>query len=73
VYNGYVPLINGSDTNFSQPLVLTYPNIRYPTDMPRPQIVVTKLTGFSHGTPPGPELGTVNVDQLWGADLGVLK
>ena len=24
--HGYIPLINGSDTNFSQPFVLTYPN-----------------------------------------------
>src|ERR1700727_3014271 len=32
IRNGYVPLINGSDTNFSQPFVLTYPNIRFPTD-----------------------------------------
>jgi hypothetical protein len=71
IYNGYVPLINGSDTNFSQPFVLTYPNIRYPTDMPRPQLVVTNLTGFSNGS--GPEAGTVNDDQLWGADLGILK
>jgi hypothetical protein len=69
--NGYVPLINGSDTNFSQPLVLTYPNIRFPTDLPRPQLVVTNLTGFSHGH--GPVAGTVDDDQLWGADLGVLK
>jgi hypothetical protein len=73
VYNGYIPVINGSDTNFSQPFVLTYPNIRYPTDTPRPQLVVTNLTGFSHGFPPGPELGTVDVNQLWGADLGVLN
>jgi hypothetical protein len=69
--NGYVPLINGSDTNFSQPFVLTYPNIRFPTDMPRPQLVVTNITGESHGG--GPVAGTVNDDQLWGADLGVLK
>ena len=71
LHGGYVPLINGSDTNFSHPFVLTYPNIRYPTDKPRPQVVVTNLTGFSNG-PNGPELGTVNNDQLWGADFGVL-
>ena len=47
---GYgIPLINGSDTNFSQPFVLTYPNDCYPTDKPRPQLVVTNLTGFSNG------------------------
>jgi hypothetical protein len=69
--NGYVPLINGSDTNFSQPFVLTYPNDSVPTDMPRPQLVVTNLTGFASG--PGPVAGTVNDNQLWGADLGILK
>jgi hypothetical protein len=71
-HGGYVPLINGSDTNFSHPFVLTYPNNSVPTDKPRPQLVVTNLTGFSNG-PNGPELGTVNVNQLWGADFGILK
>jgi hypothetical protein len=71
--NGYVPLINGSDTNFSQPFVLTYPNNSVPTDKPRLQLVVTNLTGFSTGFPPGPELGTVDINQLWGADTGVLN
>ena len=71
LFNGYVPLINGSDTNFSQPFVLTYPNNGYPTDKPRPQLVVTNITGSSNG--PGPVLGTVNVNQLWGADFGILK
>jgi hypothetical protein len=66
-----VPLINGSDTNFSQPFVLTYPNQGFPTDMPRPQLVVTNLTGFSNGTG-GPEVNTVNSNQLWGATFGVL-
>ena len=70
-HGGYIPLINGSDTNFSHPFVLTYPNNGYPTDMPRPQLVVTNLTGFSNG-PNGPELGTVNSNQLWGANYGVL-
>ena len=41
------PLINGSDTNFSHPFVLTYPKNGYPTDIPRPQLTVTNLTGFS--------------------------
>ena len=70
-HGGYVPLINGSDTNFSHPEVLTYPNIRYPTDSSRPQLTITPLTGFSQG-PNGPELGTVNDDLLWGANFGVL-
>jgi hypothetical protein len=66
-----VPLINGSDTNFSQPFVLTYPDNAYPTDKPRPQLIVTNLTGFSQG-PGGPEVNTVNSGQLWGATFGVL-
>jgi hypothetical protein len=73
----YLPAINGSDTNFSQPFVLTYPNDSFPTDKPRPQLVVTNITGFSNTSPPfnipGPELGTVDVNQLWGADFGILK
>ena len=71
LFNGYVPLINGSDTNFSHPFVLTYPNNGFPTDVPRPQLVVSNITGSSHG--PGPVLGTVNSNQLWGATFGVLK
>ncbi len=68
--HGYVPLINGSDTNFSHPFVLTYPGNGYPTDIPRPGLFVTNLTGFSNGF--GPIIGTVNNNQLWGADFGVL-
>jgi hypothetical protein len=71
LHHDYVPLINGSDNNFSHPFVLTYPNNSFPTDMPRPQLTVTNITGESNG--PGPVLGTVNVNQLWGADFGILK
>jgi hypothetical protein len=67
-----VPLINGSDTNFSHPFVLTYPASGVPTDKPRPQLTVTNLTGFSQGTG-GPILNTINSNQLWGATFGVLK
>ena len=66
-----IPLINGSDTNFSQPFVLSYPNQGFPTDKPRPQLVVLNLTGFSNGFG-GPQLGTINSNQLWGATFGVL-
>jgi hypothetical protein len=72
VANGYVPLINGSDTNFSHPFVLTYPSSGYPTDKPRPQLTTTNLTGFT-GSFLVPELGTVDDNQLWGADFGVLR
>ena len=74
----FVPLINGSDTNFSQPFVLTYPAAGFPTDRPRPQLITTNLTGFSHFTPitggeGGIQNGTVNANQLWGADFGTLN
>jgi hypothetical protein len=66
-----VPLINGSDTNFSHPFVLTYPAGSFPTDMPRPQLYVSNLTGFSGNIVPGvPELGSVSDTQLWAADFG---
>ena len=67
----YVPLINGSNTNFSHPFVLTYPNNGFPTDKPRPQLLVRNLTGFSHGI--GTLIGSVDNNQLWSADFGVLK
>jgi len=70
--HGYFPLINGSDTNFSQPFVLTYPNDGYPTDMPRPQLTVQNLTGFSFQ--PGNLFGTgANDNQLWSATFGELR
>ncbi len=69
LFGGYVPLINGSDSNFSQPFVMTYPSSGYPTDMPRVQIYTTNLTGFSQGSKFNPT--GVNSNQLWGADYGV--
>src|SRR5437773_4055780 len=72
IRHGYVPLINGSDTNFSHPFVLTYPKNGYPTDRPRPQLITQNLTGFT-GNFLVPVLGTVNDNQLWGADFGVLR
>ena len=77
LFNGYIPTINGSDTNFSQPFVLTYPSSSVPTDKPRAQLYTANITGFSNASPPffipGPQLGTVDVNQLWGADFGILK
>ena len=48
IRSNYVPLINGSNTNFSRPFVMTYPDNSYPTDKPRAQIVTENLTGFSN-------------------------
>jgi hypothetical protein len=71
-FHGYFPLINGSNTNFSQPFVLTYPNDGYPTDMPRPQLTVQNLTGFSFHFPN--LFGTgADDNQLWSATFGELK
>jgi hypothetical protein len=64
------PAINGSDTNFSHPFVLSYPSNGFPTDKPRPQLEVTNLTGFSNGF--GPIVGSIPDRQLWGARVGVL-
>jgi hypothetical protein len=70
--HGYIPLINGSNTNFSQPFVLSYPNQGFPTDKPRPQLVVLNLTGFQFHV--GNLFGTgANSNQLWGATFGELK
>ncbi len=72
VGHGYIPVINGSDNNFSHPFVLTYPKNGFPTDIPRPQLTVTNLTGFS-GNHLIPVLGTVADNQLWGAVFGELR
>ena len=47
---GYVPLINGSDTNFSHPYVLHYPGNAFPTDTPRPQLNTWTLQKYSNGS-----------------------
>jgi hypothetical protein len=51
--------------------VLTYPTNAHPTDMPRPQLTVTNLTGAAQGFG-GPEIGTIQSNQLWSATFGVL-
>ena len=61
----YVPLINGADTNFSHPYVLTYPQNGNPNDKPRPQLVTQNLHQFSRGQ--------VYDNQQWSAFFGVLR
>jgi hypothetical protein len=68
--HGYAPLVNGSDTNFSQPYVLTYPLNGFPTDKPRPQLEVDNLSGYTQGFPPLLNYASIDDDQMWGADLG---
>jgi hypothetical protein len=58
------PLINGSDTDFSEPYSLTYPGSGYPIDEPRPELYTSYLTGFSDGA--------IDSNQLWSADEGIL-
>jgi hypothetical protein len=62
------PLINGSDNNFSQPFVLTYPNGASPLSTPRAVLEVANLTTFA--APTGYPNGDVNDNQLWGARFG---
>ncbi len=57
--DGYVPVINGSDTNFSHPYVLNYPgNGVAPWDRPRPMLTTDNLSTYSDGT--------VYDNQMWG-------
>jgi hypothetical protein len=72
--DGDWPMINGSDTNFADPYVLTYPASGYPTDQPRPQLYTTNLTGFAQGANNGLPGGNddVNSNQLWSWNYGVL-
>jgi hypothetical protein len=65
IRGGYVPLINGSDTNFSHPYVLHYPGNGYPTDTPRPQLNTYELQKYSNNS--------VYDNELWGANYGVLR
>jgi hypothetical protein len=73
-YNGYqnngcfdFPLINASDTNYTQPFVLTYPNSAYPTDKPRVALQTQNLTGYTDGEYPFfTNFGTVPDYQMWG-------
>jgi hypothetical protein len=66
-----VPLINGSNTNFSHPFVLTYPASAFPTDKPRVQIEVTNLTGFTQPGSIVPVISTVSSAQLWTGAFGI--
>ena len=58
----YTPWVNAASTNFTQPLVLTYPTNGYPTDKPRPGLTATTQTTFSSGAPAQ--------NQMWGLCVG---
>jgi hypothetical protein len=66
----YAPMINGSDTNFSQPFVLTYPQNSVPADTPPPQLQVDHLSGSTAGSPPILNYPSIDDNQLWGEDAG---
>jgi hypothetical protein len=68
-FAGFAPLINGSDTNFSHPFVLTYPQSGFPTDRPRPQLQVDNLSGFTNANGLL-NFPSINDNQLWGANIG---
>jgi hypothetical protein len=69
IFNHSLALINGSDTNFSHPFVLTYPQEGNPVDKPRPQLDVENLTGFAGSIATGPALDR----QAWSAFFGPVK
>ena len=69
-FHGYFPEINGSDTNFSHPFVLTFPPTGLPTDMPSPQLQVDNLSGYTYGSPPILNYPSIDQNQLWGGNLG---
>jgi hypothetical protein len=56
----YTPLINGSDTNFSNPYVLHYPGNGYPVGTPRPRLNTYTLQEYSNSPP------TVYNNEMWG-------
>ena len=56
-----VPLINGGDTSFSDPLVMNYP-AGNPADMPRPVLNVQPENSYSDGT--------IFDNQEWGGTVG---
>jgi hypothetical protein len=63
--NGYVPLVNGSDTNVKDPYVLNFPGSASPVQMPTPQLTTWQLQHYPDG-------GVFN-NQLWNADFGPIQ
>ena len=63
--DSYIPLIAGTNTNFSTPLVLNYP-AGHPTDMPRPCLNVEPLSTYS-------QHHSIYDSQLWADQEGVLN
>src|ERR1700677_4418965 len=59
------PLVNGSDTDFSDPYGLSYPGNSYPTDRPRPVLYTSNVLGFSDAK--------ISTNQLWSAVGGPLS
>ncbi len=64
--NSSVPLINGSDTDASDPCVLNYPDSAAPFQTPAPQLTTWKLARYPFG-------GGVYSNQLWSAYFGPVQ
>jgi hypothetical protein len=60
-----VPLINGSDTNFSNPFVLTYPAGASPTSQPTPVLYVTNLAATTVAQAPDTQLWSTVVSDAY--------
>jgi hypothetical protein len=67
---GYSPLVNGSTTDVTHPLAMTYPAGASPTDEPAPRIHVSPLRGCEDADPAE---RAVPGRQLWGTVLGPLE
>lgn len=67
INGSYVPLINGTDTNFSNPYVLTYPATPFLWWL-RPGIPQLETAALQENA-----AGRVPDNQLWREDVGVLR
>ena len=67
---GYSPLVNGSTTDVTHPLAMTYPAGASPTDEPAPRIHVSPLRVCEDADPAE---RAVPGRQLWGTVLGPLE
>jgi HYR domain len=66
ITESFVPLINGSDTDFSDPFVLSYPPGSNPLDTPRPVLYVDNLQQNTAGQVPDSQLWSARGDILGG-------
>jgi hypothetical protein len=72
ITGSFVPLINGSTSDVSDPFVLTYPAGAFPTDQPQPVLEVDNLQENAAGQVPDNQLWSALGD-IEGADLSIAQ